>query len=313
MFHFKIHTKILLLFVAILINCNLCLASNILATVNTHPITDHDVRSKMQILKLMARNSTNFDSTLKSIIDDMVVIDFMEKNKVYISDKEVTEAIEQFAAQNGLTYAQLEATLKHDNVSMRSFKEYMRADLYKGQYVNGYILHNFTITKEEVEKAKPEIIREVQDLNKEIAKVKLSEIVVYGDDKTLAQLEGIKRDIEKELSEDKDKFYILAKRYSEGPTAANGGTLGWFNFEDLSSLYQSIISQLRKEAVSKPFINEHILVFIKLEDATYRTAKAVQNITDEQIEGILKNKKIEEKVTEHLEKLRQKTFINIKQ
>ena len=119
----------------------------------------------------------------------------------------------------------------------------------------------------------------------------------------------------KELKKAKDvkaKFIELAKKKSTGPSAANGGDLGWFDAKRMVKPFSDAAFKLKKGSfTTTPVKTQFGYHVIYLEDK-----KAAGNVSFEQakpnIEQTLKVQKFQKEIKETAKKLTAKADIKIK-
>jgi len=155
--------------------------------------------------------------------------------------------------------------------------------------------------------------KEIQDKLNSIQKEKTtSKVEIYtifiAKDK---EGESQKKEIVKKIQEDNAKnnlniFRTLAKLYSENPSGANGGYLGWVEKEKLRSEFAETIKNLKKGQASEPINTNEGIYFIYLND---EKEKNNETITYEEIKKSILKEKIEKAKKEFAEKLRKNAII----
>ncbi len=112
-----------------------------------------------------------------------------------------------------------------------------------------------------------------------------------------------------ELDKGKD-FVAVAKEKSEGPSAANGGDIGWVNAAQLSAMpeFAQAISEMKKGSYSKsPVKTQYGWHVIKLEDARQVDPPALEKV-EKQISSSIRQQRLRQYVSD----LRDKSKIDIK-
>ncbi len=103
-------------------------------------------------------------------------------------------------------------------------------------------------------------------------------------------------------------FAELAKSKSTGPTAKNGGDLGWFKPNQMVPPFAQAVSEMKKGSYTKkPVKTQFGWHVIKLEDERKLTPPKFEEVK-EQIRSIKTNQKIQQYVIE----LRKKAKVDIK-
>jgi peptidyl-prolyl cis-trans isomerase SurA len=94
---------------------------------------------------------------------------------------------------------------------------------------------------------------------------KISHILIKFTNKTQREAsEKLIKEVQTLLKE--ETFNQVAKKYSNGPFAKNGGEMGWLNSSDLPDLFVDKIIKLKKNEVSFPFESKNGFHIVKLDD-----------------------------------------------
>ncbi|WP_276330851.1 peptidylprolyl isomerase [Orenia marismortui] len=100
---------------------------------------------------------------------------------------------------------------------------------------------------------------------KQPAEVKAKHILIKTDDKSEKEAKAKAQKILKELKQGAD-FAKLAKKYSEGPSAKNGGELGYFGKGRMVAEFEEAAFNLEIGEVSEPVKTQFGYHIIKVED-----------------------------------------------
>ncbi len=104
------------------------------------------------------------------------------------------------------------------------------------------------------------------------------------------------------------KFEELAKKKSTGPSAKDGGDLGWFSPSQMVPPFSQAVAQLKKgQYTKKPVKTRFGYHVIKLEDSRKRTPPKFEDIKP-QLRMVMQNQRIQE----YISNLRKKAKIDIK-
>ncbi len=95
-------------------------------------------------------------------------------------------------------------------------------------------------------------------------------------------------------------FAELAKKYSEGPSSAGGGDLGWFGRGDMVPEFEEVAFVTPKGTVSEPIQTQFGWHIIYVEDKKEPKAKSLDEVK-EQIKTQIAEEKASEKVTDLLD------------
>ena len=128
----------------------------------------------------------------------------------------------------------------------------------------------------------------------------------------------IKKDNAKNLSDlvynlrHDDRFELYAMQFSDSPSAANGGNLGWVNKGKLASPLETALNKMSSGDISEPILVGDGYYILKLQK-TFDPQKDKPELPDEkQIRAFLENQKMEVLSKKLLQELRQKAVIELR-
>ncbi|MFR1032860.1 MAG: peptidylprolyl isomerase [Alphaproteobacteria bacterium] len=108
-----------------------------------------------------------------------------------------------------------------------------------------------------------------------------------------------------------DRFELYAMQFSDSPSAANGGNLGWVNKGKLASPLETALNKMSRGDISEPILVGDGYYILKLQNL--RPPKDKPELPDEkQIRAFLENQKMEVLSKKLLQELRQKAVIELR-
>lgn len=183
-----------------------------------------------------------YDEALDEMIDGLVLLVHSENDtnitisKMEINDK-VNQRIESILQQNHLTMDQLAQALKKEqNMTIDEFKAKLYTQIqneYVKQKVMQFYLVGTDLSREEVK----EFYNEYKDSLPKIGEsVRLQKLLISLKSDSASLQNGYQKilDIRDQIVESGEDFSELAKKYSDGPNAKNGGDLGYISKGTLS-------------------------------------------------------------------------------
>lgn len=91
-----------------------------------------------------------------------------------------------------------------------------------------------------------------------------------------------------------EDFSMLAKKYSEGPSAKKGGDIGYFSKGEMEKTIEDIAFQMKPGEISDPIRSSIGYHIIKVEDIKKARTKEFKEVRSEILETLLKMKSIDE-------------------
>ena len=214
---------------------------------------------------------------LDELIDGKVLLAYGKKDStINVTSEEVEQATNNHIAmllkQNNLTIDSLEAELRRQQgISLAKFKtdarKAIREQLLKQKVQQAY-LYASKITKKDVEMFYNEYIDSLPKMGESVLLSKLSVSVTPSESITQNAFDRI-QSIKQRLDNGED-FSELAKQFSEGPEATEGGDLGFIAKGTLNELsFEEKAFSLPQGQISEPFetrLGFHIIKIIEKRD-----------------------------------------------
>lgn len=212
------------------------------------------------------------EELLDALVSDLLFSVHAEKVGITVTDEEIFEEVERrldegkrmlggeeaFAKQlerEGLTVEQLRS-LWNDKVKTRMLSE---------RLMYSEVMKDVSVTEAEVRAYYGE---HLQEIPKRPATVSVSQILLLpsASGPVVDEARGKIEEIEKKLLAGAD-FSDLAVEFSEGPSAKNGGSIGYVRLEDLNApQFEAAVRELTVGETSGPVLTEFGYHLIKLED-----------------------------------------------
>jgi peptidyl-prolyl cis-trans isomerase SurA len=196
-------------------------------------------------------------------------------------------------------------------VSFEDYKQNMRTEIITQQVIQREVGGRINVTKEEETRFYDEHKSELEQPEQ----VKLSEILVSteqaGDDQEKIGAAKAKADDLLKQIRAGTSFEDIAKRESQGPTAAQGGDLGLFKRGTLAKQLEDLTFGMQKGQVSDVIRTKQGFVILKV---TEHQAAGIPSFTEIQprVQEAVYMQKLQPALREYLKKLREDAFIDIK-
>ncbi|MCB2263567.1 MAG: peptidylprolyl isomerase [Candidatus Thiosymbion ectosymbiont of Robbea hypermnestra] len=188
-----------------------------------------------------------------------------EEAGILVDDAQLTETITKIAARNGMTLAELRATLESQGVRYGDFAADTRLKLVTTRLQTREVVNNIRVTEPEIDR----FLERESDRLIERSDVRLSHILVVVAENAPAgavkKAEAKVADLVRRLRGGAD-FARVAIRFSDGRRALEGGDLGWFPMGQVPSLAQEAAHTLTKGAFTEPLRSPSGYHIIKLTD-----------------------------------------------
>ncbi len=195
---------------------------------------------------------------------------------------------------------QLRSILAQGKVSMNIWVKQIESDLAWKKLIA-------TKGRGRIDVGENEIKRAFDDIKKDMKtqKYMVSEIVI--NKKDAKDLNGLV-----EVLRQDPRFELYAMQFSQSPSAANGGRLGWIVKGKLPSALENAIMKLKEGGVSNPVAYGNDYYIFKMEKI-FNPKTDAQSLPDrKQVRRYLENKKLEEFSDKYIKDLRNRALIEKK-
>jgi peptidyl-prolyl cis-trans isomerase SurA len=222
----------------------------------------------------------------------------------------VIKKLDQIRIQNKLdSMEDLEKAVTAQGINWEDFKNNIRNGLLTQQVIGSEVGSHITISSQDVQKYyeehKAEYVRPEQ--------VALREIEVSTEGKKPEEIPDLKKKAETALKrvQDGEDFGEIAKRFSDGSTAKDGGFLGVYKRGELSKVLEDKVFVMKRNELTDVMETKQgflILQVLEHYDEGQQSLDKVQNEISER----LYNQRLEPAVREYLKTLRQQSYVVIK-
>ncbi|HXY16019.1 MAG TPA: peptidylprolyl isomerase [Terriglobales bacterium] len=252
---------------------------------------------------------------LRDLIDQQLLLD-KGKELGITADTELVKKLDQMRKDMNLdSMEELEKAAQAQGVSFEDFKQNMRNQIITQQVIGKEVGSRLNIGKDDEQKFYDEHKSELDQPEQ----VRLSEILVStdkkpNDNRDEAQIiqaaqekaDGLLQEIKKGA-----KFEDVAKKSSDGPSAAQGGDLGYFKHGTLAKELDEKTFAMKPGDVSDVVRTKQGFIILKVTDHTEAGVPPLSKI-EPRIQDAVYMQKLQPALREYLTKLREDAFIDPK-
>ncbi|MGA7341159.1 MAG: peptidylprolyl isomerase [Terracidiphilus sp.] len=290
---------------------------DIIARVNDKIITQSDYDRALSELDQEARlrgdtmqqTSAEHKDLLRSLIDQQL---WLSKGKELgiTGDTELVKRLDEIRKQYNLNSLEdLEKAAKEQGVSFEDFKANIRNGIITQEVMRQEVGEHIQFTPGEAERYYQ---LHKQDYTQPESE-RLSEILISANSDDEAKLAAAKAkadDLEARLHSGGD-FAQLARSFSEGPTASEGGDLGQYKRGQLPKVLEDKTFSLTAGQYTDPILTRQGYIVLKVVQHTPGGPAAYKDV-QEQVEEALYESRMEPAIRDYLNKMRDEAAIFIK-
>jgi peptidyl-prolyl cis-trans isomerase SurA len=299
------------------------LVEEIVARVNNEIITLSDYQKAAQGLqeevrhdcencapdKLVAEYKDRQKNLLRDMIDQQLLIERAKDMDISV-DTDLVKRLDEVRKENNLTTMEdLEKAVESQGIVWEDYKNQLRNGLLTQEVIRREVGGRMDIGSDEVKKYydahKDEFNRPEQ--------VDLAEIFLNTDGKTPEEIAAIKTkadDLHNRIVKGND-FTEIAKRYSEGSTAQDGGELGAFERGQLAPQIADAVFKLDKNGITDVIQAKTGFEILKVNDHYQAGLQPLDKVENE-ITNIIYKQKMDPAMRDYLAELREESYVLVK-
>ncbi len=250
------------------------------------------------------------EEILDHLVDSKLLDQEIKKRKIEVPDRDVDAAIADVLKSASLSENDLKKVLAREGMTYSAYRQKIREELGKMRLVSREIKSKIVIEEETLRKAYQENLDKFTDP----LEVKIQQIFFplpkNGSKEETAAVWKEGQSILERARKGED-FSELAKKYSHGPEASEGGVLGNFKHKELMPELEEVGFRLKGGEISGLIASPlgfHILRVMERKGGEPRPFAEVQNKIREEMIQV----EAEKKYQEWMKELKSKAYIQIK-
>ncbi len=253
---------------------------------------------------------------MKTALDTLIGEKLMEGEIAQLgitaTEAEVDELVADVRQQNNITEpAQFEQLLAGEGLTMAAYRDMLRKRILRDRLLRVKIGPKVKVTEEDLKAAYAQFAR----MESEDSEVHARHILVQVDPKaTPEQVEAARKRAEAIAVEARRPgmdFSALARARSEGPSASDGGDLGWFKRGVMVPAFERVAFTLKEGEVSEPVRTNFGWHVLKVEEKRAVAATSYEEMRPK-LEAKLYQEKTEKFLEQYVAELRQKASVEVK-
>ncbi len=229
-------------------------ALGIAAVVNDEMISVLDINSRLTLAIALSRlpntNETRqrlAPQALRNLIDDKIKLQEAKRLKIEVSPVELNRALADTERRNGIKPGKLTSLMAQMGVDNTVIMEQMESMVSWQKTVTEQFSRSITITDKDIDGL-------ISDTNKRVGQLEylVAEIFLpIGTPERLQEVSAFANRLIQEIQAGA-KFSAVAQNFSQSPTAAVGGSLGWTTIDHLPNEIGAVIKTMETGKISTP-------------------------------------------------------------
>ena len=293
--------------------------NRVVAIVNEDVITLHELNTVMQEMtglspdNLKFRNNDAYLDTRRKVLE-LLINEKITQAKILelginVPSTEIDATIERIKKDNRLTQEDLILKLKGGGLTYKKYREKIKKDIERARLINFEVKSKIIIREERL---RAYYVKHKEKFSID-GHVHLAIIFLKNNDtKNDAagrKLSGKGEEILARITRGED-FAALARKYSQGPGAKEGGDLGNFKIAQLDPELRRLIEGLSEGGISNLIFRNNGIQIIKLIKKKEGTVQPFEEVRDA-IFSTLYGDEVDKRYSSWIEKLRQRSYTKI--
>ncbi len=294
-------------------------SNRVVAIVNDEVITLYELNGRMKDLtghdpaEMRLRDEKQYlkarREILNGLIEEKLTLGKIQELGINVTPKRIDAAIERIKRNNGLTQEDLLAGLKKRGITYDSYRERVKGQLQRMELINYEVKSKIIIREEDIK----EYYNKHRDEFVVKGKVHLAIIVLkqegLSNKSGSGSLSRQAEDILERLKAGED-FGELAKKFSRGPGAEDGGDVGFFKTSQIDPKLREIIKKMSPGDISEPIVRPYGIQIVKLIDNQEERLKPIKEVRDA-IYQIFYQKEVNKRYSAWIKGLKDKAYTKI--
>ena len=230
----------------------------IVAVVNEDVIMESELNKKMQTVnEQMKQQGANPPpasifkrQVLNSLIQNRIQLQLAKRIGIRVNDENLNRTISNIAAESQVTLEQFREILEKDGYNYEQFRENIRNEITITQLRKRQVVNRVVVSEKEIDN----FLTNEDSQNIFQTEIRLSHILLALPQKAteneIAKIKKVASKIREDLIADGD-FVEIAKTVSDGSNAKTGGDLGWRKADDIPTLFQDYIPNMKIGDISE--------------------------------------------------------------
>jgi peptidyl-prolyl cis-trans isomerase SurA len=248
-------------------------------------------------------------NALRDLIDQSLLVQRAKDMGISV-EPDVIKQLDQIRIENKLQSMEaLEQAVSGEGLNWEDFKNNIRNGLLTKKVISSEVGSHINISKDDIQKYYDE--HKAEFMRPEQVALRSIEVNTAGKDEAdVAELRKKAETARKRIMDGED-FGEIAKRYSDGSTAKQGGYLGEYKRGELSKELEDTVFKMKRNDLTEVMETKQGFLIMQVLEHYDEGEQSLAKVENE-IEGKLYNQRLEPAMREYLKTLREESYVVIK-
>lgn len=241
-------------------------AEGVAAVVNDKVISTFDVRQRATMLLMFANLQRTPEllerasaQALRDLVDEQLQVDEAARFEIQVTGDAIDRRMTDMASRSEMTLDALATDLARNGISITTLRNQIRAEIAWQRLIAGMYGSRVRISENDITETQQRIATNARQPQYE-----MSEIFLPAETpEEFNQMEqGAMRLLEQ--MQQRAPFPLVARQFSQAPSAAAGGDMGWISANELAPELRPVAERLQAGQVSLPVRTQHGVYIIAM-------------------------------------------------
>ena len=224
------------------------IVDRIVATIDGEPITAFELR---RYAEERGADRLQEGRLLDALITDRLLDKEVAALGIEARDEEIDRYIEEIKLRNGMGGERFRDALAAQGLTVTTYRARVKAEIEKSQLVNREIRQRVNVSPQEIERYYKAHLADYETSQRVRVRDIFFPVASAADEAEIAHVRAKAEEV-RQLARDGRDFAALARQFSEGPGAENGGDIGTFARGQMEPALEETAFRLKPGDVSAP-------------------------------------------------------------
>jgi peptidyl-prolyl cis-trans isomerase SurA len=230
-------------------------AEGVAAIVNDNVISTFDVRQRANMLLMFANLQPTPElqqraraQALRDLVDERLQVQEAARFEITVSGDQIDRRLGDMAARGERSLDELVSDLARNGVSIGTLRDQLEAEIAWQRLIFSMYGNRVRVSETEVQETQQRIAANARQPQYEMSEIFLP----ASTPQEFSEMEQGAMRLLEQMQQRQIPFPAVARQFSQSPSAATGGDLGWISANELSPELRPIADRLQAGQVSLP-------------------------------------------------------------
>lgn len=249
----------------------------VIAAVDGKPITLYDLEHWMEQRGFRGEPTRE---ALDAYVTEQLLADEAKAAGISVSDEDIDRYITEVKAQRGMNEAAFDEALRREGMTLEAYRRNVQSEIAKSQLVGKEVHGRVSVSSEEVRRHYDQHAGDYALAERVHLRMILIPVPPETPAADVGRAEMFVHTLHSKLQNGAD-FAEMARLYSAGPGASEGGDLGWFERGQIVKPVEDVAFRLKAGVLSNPIRSPAGFHLLKVEERQGSVQQPFEAVADQ--------------------------------